>query len=265
VGAQTSGEPELRAHGNHRSNAVKHAPVFIGTSGWYYDHWEGVLYPPGLPKAKRFLVYAGDFNSVEINATYYRLPSESMAGGWYAKAPEGFIYAVKANRDITHNRRLSNAEDSLNRFLNAVKPLKDKLGAILFQLPPSMKRDDTLLSDFLSLLPGPPRSCFEFRHASWECDETYAALDQYGAGHVVVSKKGYPFAEKHTAGFAYYRLHGPEQMCASPYSEAWLESHGRRLDSLSKSGTTSFTFFNNDIGGHAVHNARSLKAFLQKM
>jgi uncharacterized protein YecE (DUF72 family) len=243
---------------------MKHAPVFIGTSGWYYDHWEGVLYPPGLPKAKRFKIYAEDFNSVEINATYYCLPSESMAAGWYEKAPEGFMYAVKANKEITHNRRLKNADEPIQRFLNAVMPMKDKLGVILFQLPPSFKRDDGLLRDFLNLLPESPRCCFEFRHVSWECDETYDALAQSGAGHVVVSKKGYPFTEKHTADFAYYRLHGPEQLCASPYSEAWLETLGKSLASLSQSGIPSFTFFNNDIGGHAVHNARSLKAMLDE-
>jgi uncharacterized protein YecE (DUF72 family) len=241
---------------------MKQAPVFIGTSGWYYDHWEGILYPPGLAKAKRFDIYARDFNSVEINVTYYRLPSESMVVGWYAKAPEGFIYAVKANKDITHNRKLKNADEVLRRFLQAILPLKEKLGAILFQLPPSLKHDNSLLQDFLSLLPPSPQSCFEFRHASWECDETYNALEQASAGHVVVSKKNYPFVEKHTCGIAYYRMHGPEQMCASPYSDSWLEMLSDHIASLSLSGTTSFVFFNNDIGGHAVRNARSLKAFV---
>jgi uncharacterized protein YecE (DUF72 family) len=241
---------------------MKQASVFIGTSGWYYDHWEGVLYPLGLAKAKRFEFYARDFNSVEINATYYRLPSDSMVAGWYAKAPEGFMYAVKAHKAITHNCKLKNADEALDRFLHAIKPLKDKLGAILFQLPPSLKRDNSLLRDFLNLLPPLPGSCFEFRHASWECDETYSALAQSGAGHVVVSKKDYPFVEEHTAGIAYYRLHGPEQMCASSYSEAWLETLSGRIASLSHSGTPCFAFFNNDIGGHAVRNARSLTAYL---
>ena len=241
---------------------MKQAPDYIGTSGWYYDHWEGVLYPPGLAKAKRLEIYARDFNSVEINATYYRLPSVSTAAGWYIKTPDRFMYAVKANKDITHNRRLKNADETLKRFLHAIMPLKDKLGAILFQLPPSLKRDNSLLQDFLSLLPPSPRSCFEFRHASWECDETYAALAQSGAGHVVVSKKDDPYVEKHTSGIAYYRLHGPEQICASSYSDMWLDKLGEQLVSLSHSGTTSYTFFNNDIGGHAVQNARKLRSFL---
>lgn len=241
---------------------MKQVLVFIGTSGWYYDHWEGILYPPGLAKAKRFEIYARDFNSVEINATFYRLPSNSMVSGWYNKSPEDFIYVVKAHKVITHNYKLKSTDEALGRFLDAIKPLKEKLGAVLYQLPPSLKKDISLLHDFLKLVPSTPKSCFEFRHASWECDETYDALEQSGAGHVVVSKKDYPFVERHTAGMAYYRLHGPEQMCASPYSDAWLVNLGYRLSNLSRSGITCFTVFNNDIGGHAVHNARSLRAFL---
>jgi uncharacterized protein YecE (DUF72 family) len=241
---------------------MKQAPVFIGTSGWYYNHWEGVLYPPGIAKIKRFDIYTQDFNSVEINATFYRLPTDSMVTGWYTRAYEGFVYAVKAYKEITHKKKLKNAVEALNRFLHAIMPLKDKLGAVLFQLPPSLKRNDSLLRDFLNQLPPLPRYCFEFRHDSWECDEKYDLLEQLGAGHVVVSKKDYPFVEKHTSGIAYYRLHGPEQMCASSYSNSWLETLSNRIASLSRNGIISFIFFNNDIDGHAVRNARSLKAFV---
>jgi uncharacterized protein YecE (DUF72 family) len=241
---------------------MKKAAVYIGTSGWYYDHWEGILYPPGLAKAKRFEVYVQDFNSVEINATYYRLPTNSMVAGWYRKAPKGFVYAVKANKEITHNRKLRNVTEALSKFLHIIIPLKDKLGVILFQLPPSLKKDNVLLQEFLDLLPPTVPGCFEFRHPSWECDETYDVLERSGTGHVIVSKKDYPFIERHTADFAYYRLHGPEKMCASSYSDSWLESLSDQLTHLSRQGKTSFIYFNNDIGGHAVFNARILKAFL---
>jgi uncharacterized protein YecE (DUF72 family) len=243
---------------------VKQTSIFIGTSGWYYDHWENVLYPPGLAKSERFTVYASEFNSVEINATFYRFPSDTMVNGWNNKAPENFIYAVKANRIITHIRKLKNAEDALEKFIEAISPLGNKLGVVLFQLPPSLKQDTPLLKDFLTLLPHFPPSCFEFRHDSWECAETYDLLRKAGIGHVVVSKKDYPFNEVHTTRIAYYRLHGPEQMCASPYSEAWLQSLADRLVSLSHIGMNCFVFFNNDIGGHAVYNARSLKSFVYK-
>lgn len=236
-------------------------PVYIGTSGWYYDHWVNVLYPDGLPKGKRFDIYAKEFNAVEINATFYRLPSISMVNGWYGKAPDGFIYAVKANRNITHNRKLKKTGEALSVFLQSIIPLKDRLGVVLFQLPPSLKRDIPLLDDFLNLLPDLPKSCFEFRHESWECEETYSLLRSRDVGHVIVSKKNYPFVEEHTGHIAYYRLHGPEQMCASPYSDNWLSALAAALSSLSKKGITSHVYFNNDIGGHAVRNARSLKMF----
>lgn len=241
---------------------MKKTPIYIGTSGWYYDHWEGILYPVGLAKSKRFEIYIQNFNAVEINATYYRLPSATMAEGWYKKAPEKFRYAVKAHKDITHRHKLKNAHESLQRFLQTITPLREKLGVILFQLPPSLKKDNFLLRDFLSLLPPSPATCFEFRHPSWECDEIYEILHEAGSGHVVVSKKDYPFVEQHTADFAYYRLHGPEQFCASSYSDEWLKSLSERLLHLTKKGLTSYVFFNNDIGGHAVHNAHLLQEFL---
>jgi uncharacterized protein YecE (DUF72 family) len=185
-----------------------------------------------------------------------------MVTGWYARAHEGFVYTVKAYKGITHKRKLRNADEALKRFLHTIMPLKDKLGAVLFQLPPSLKRNDSLLRDFVSQLPPSPHCCFEFRHDSWECDETYDLLEQSGAGHVVVSKKDYPFIEKHTSGIAYYRLHGPEQMCASSYSDSWLETLSDHIAFLSRNSIKGFIFFNNDIGGHAVRNARSLKAFV---
>lgn len=241
---------------------MKKAAIYIGTSGWYYDHWEDVLYPPGLAKSKRFGIYSQEFNSVEINATYYRLPTASMVEGWYAKAPKDFVYTVKAPKEITHNRKLKDTAEPLSGFLQILTPMKDKLGAILYQLPPSLKKDSSLLQDFLKLLPSQPKACFEFRHPSWECDATYEILSESGAGHVVVSKKDYPFVEEHTAGIAYHRLHGPEQLCASSYSDSQLRALGERIILLSESGISCFVFFNNDIGGHAVSNARTLKILL---
>ena len=233
--------------------------VYIGTSGWYYDHWEEVLYPPNLPKNKRFSIYSQIFNAVELNVTYYRMPSESMIKSWYTKAPENFIYTVKAYKEITHIRKLVNTDEILSRFLYAISPLQNKLGMILFQLPPSLKQDISLLHDFLELLPSKPHSCFEFRHPSWENDTTFDLLARFGKSHVIVSKKNYPFAERHTGNIAYYRLHGPEQICASPYSCEFLEMLADHITELSNNGIPSFSFFNNDIGGHAVRNAQSLQ------
>jgi len=238
------------------------AEVYVGTSGWYYDHWQGVLYPAGLPKARRFGVYARRYNAVEINATYYRLPSAKTVQGWLRKAPPGFAYVAKASKEITHRRRLRGAAEPLSLFLDRVSGLEEKLAAILFQLPPSLHKDTALLEEFLGLL-GPGRCCaFEFRHPSWECDETFEVLDEAGAAHVVVSRRNYPFIEVHTGPVAYYRLHGPEKLCASPYDDAWLGQLAARLCELARAGVRSFTFFNNDVGGHAVRNADTLNRHL---
>ena len=173
-------------------------PIYIGTSGWYYDHWENILYPPGLPKGKRFDTYIQEFITVEINATFYRIPSDSMVNGWYSKAPPDFIFSVKANKLITHNRKLKNTTEILNSFLNSISLLKEKLGIILFQLPPSLKQDLSLLEDFLNQLSPTLKYCIEFRHASWEHDKSYEILEKSNVGHVVVSRKGYPYTETHT-------------------------------------------------------------------
>jgi uncharacterized protein YecE (DUF72 family) len=242
---------------------TRRAAAYVGTSGWYYDHWEGVLYPPKLPKAKRFDIYAQRFNTVEINATYYRLPSAAMVEGWYRKAPAGFVYVAKASKEITHKSKLRDVQEPVERFLEAVGGLKEKLGNVLFQLPPSLRSDPALLRDFTALLPRSHRYSIEFRNETWECDETYDILRQAGVGHVVVGKKDYPFAEHHTCDIAYYRLHGPERMCASPYDDAWLEKLAQRIERLAREGVASYTFFNNDIGGHAVRNAETLARMLQ--
>ena len=241
------------------------APVYVGTSGWYYDHWEGVLYPPGLPKGKRFGVYIQRYNCVELNVTYYRVPNPKTFEGWYRKAPPGFVYVAKAHQEITHRRKLRGAADSLARLLEAVAPLGEKLAGVLFQLPPSLHKDIPLLEAFLDLLPAEGTFAFEFRHPSWECDETFAVLERAGATHVVVSRVRYPFAEVHTAPVAYYRLHGPDKLCGSPYAEPWLAGLAEKLAALAEEGTTSFTFFNNDIDGHAVRNADTLVRHLARL
>jgi len=238
------------------------AAVYVGTSGWFYDHWEGVLYPRGLPKSRRLEVYAAHFNAVEVNATFYRLPRTSTVEGWRKKAPEGFVFVAKANQEITHRRRLRKAEEPLKRFLEAIEPLGGLLANVLFQLPPSLRKDIALLEDFLVLLPDHPRASFEFRHPSWECDEVFEVLRKVGASHVVVSRSGYPFAEAHTSDIAYFRCHGPGQMFASSYSEEWLAGLAGKIAALARQGTTVFTFFNNDVAGHAVRNADTLKAHL---
>ncbi|MBM4040603.1 MAG: DUF72 domain-containing protein [Planctomycetes bacterium] len=249
-------------HGGHKGATGR---AYVGTSGWYYDHWEGVLYPPKLAKAKRLDVYMQRYNCVELNVTYYRVPGRATFEGWRRKAPPGFVYMAKAHREITHEQKLRDCAEPVARFLEAVAPLGETLGGVLFQVPPSLHKDLPLLADFLAMLRPGRRYAFEFRHPSWECDEAFGVLRRAGVAHVVVSRVRYPFVETHTAPFAYYRLHGPDKLCGSPYAEPWLAALAERLAALAAEGTDSFTFFNNDIAGHAVRNADTLNERLTRL
>lgn len=236
--------------------------VYIGTSGWYYDHWENVLYPPGTSKSDRFLIYQKKFNAVEINATFYRIPFPNVVKGWYKKAPPDFKFVAKAHRQITHQLKLVNTSEFMERFISAVSMLEDKLANILFQFPPSLKYNFNLLADFLANLPQNYRYSCEFRNSSWEREETYDLLRKHQITYCTVSRKNYPFNEVITSDIVYYRLHGPKAICASSYSDDWLYQLGQRIIALPQ---TVFVFFNNDIGGHAVRNAEQLKTFITEM
>jgi len=214
---------------------------------------------------KRFDLYVEHYDSVELNATYYRVPRREVFEGWHRRSPPEFLFAVKANQEITHKRKLKDVGAPLARFLDAISPLREKLGPILFQLPPSLHKDLQRLDGFLSELPKGRSYCFEFRHPTWECDETYELLRRFGATHVVVSRQDFPFAEVHTSPVAYYRLHGPGKICASSYSDAWLGELAEKLVWLSERGTRCFVFFNNDIEGHAVRNADALLGHLREL
>ena len=143
------------------------ARFFIGTSGWHYDHWRGPFYPSKLPKTRWLEFYAGHFDTVEVNSSFYRLPSETAVGGWRRGTPPGFTFSMKASRYITHLKRLKDSAEAVRRFTERVKILKEKLGPLLYQLPPNMKRDDRRPESFLAGLPPGYRHAVEFRHSSW--------------------------------------------------------------------------------------------------
>ena len=153
--------------------------IRIGTSGWYYDHWKERFYPAGLPKSKWFEHYAEHFDTVEINNTFYHLPKAQSVQRWHQLAPKGFLYAVKANRYITHIKRLKDTSEELKRFFERVALLKGHLGPILYQLPPSLHQDLDLLKSFIKLLPKGKPSVFEFRHESWYCDDMFDLLREF--------------------------------------------------------------------------------------
>src|SRR3989440_12369126 len=166
--------------------------VYIGTSGWSYKGWEKTFYPKQTAVAEHFHFYATQFPTVEINLTFYRLPAPKMVKGWRDKPPEGFVYAVKGSRFITHMKKLKNLDGALDKYFDRIKPLKKKIGVVLWQLPPMMKLDLERLENFLRLLPKSYQHAVEFRHPSWMAPETFQLLRRYKAAHVSISSKAMP-------------------------------------------------------------------------
>ncbi len=238
---------------------MKKGRCFIGTSGWYYQHWYGPFYPKGLSKDKLFPYFAQSFNTVELNNTFYHLPKETTVKGWYKKAPKDFVFAVKASRFITHIKRLANLGDSPKVFLKRAHLLKEKLGPILYQLPPSMKKDPKRLAGFLKRLPKRARNVVEFRHQSWLDEEVFDLLKKFDVAHCIVSMPDFPTVIKNTADFTYIRMHGGSSLYTSNYSQAELKACAGWIKKFLKNGLDTYVYFNNDACGYAVKNAMALR------
>lgn len=238
--------------------------AWVGTSGWSYDHWEGVLYPPGLPAARRRDVYAAEFDTVELNASFYRWPGEASWRAWGTKLPPGFRMVVKAPRGLTHARRLYAPEPWMPRFAAAYQLLGEHGGPLLVQLDPRQERDDARLDHFLAGLPVGVRAAMELRHPSWQHPDVWSLLERRGAAYVVLSGAGLPCHLVATTDFVYVRLHGPSDthMYAGSYPEEALSWWAERAHEWLGQGRDVYAYFNNDGYGHAVHNARRLRQLL---
>lgn len=237
--------------------------VHIGTSGFSYRWWWGSFYPRDVKPPEWLAYYALHFDTVELNAPFYRLPPPERFQDWAAKVPAGFLFAVKASRSITHLKRLKGVEEPLARFFEAASHLGEKLGPVLFQLPPSLKRDDALLADFLDLLPRHPVSVFEFRHASWFDDAVFSLLDTHGCGFCVHDYRGMSVPHNTTGPLAYWRFHGAGARGAC-YGEELLAAAARELAAIAASGQDVFAYFNNDANACAVLDAKALGKLIQK-
>lgn len=234
--------------------------MYIGTSGFYYDHWIGKCYPEGIDKHDLLPFYARHFGTVEVNSTFYHLPRQRSVGHWRDAVPEDFRFALKAYRGITHYKKLSEARAELLAFLHLVKPLRPKLGPLLFQLPPSLTRDDRLLDDFLASLPSGYRYAFEFRHASWIDDAVLTLLQHHGAAFCINDFDGEMTPWAMTAPFGYVRMHGPQGHYRGCYDDTQIAALCDRLSTTAAEGRELFCYFNNDTEGFAWENARMLQA-----
>jgi uncharacterized protein YecE (DUF72 family) len=237
---------------------------FIGTSGWHYDDWRGRFYPEKLPKEKWLEFYARHFPTVELNNTFYRLPSETAFGRWYDASPDSFTYAVKVSRFITHIKRLKDCDEPITNFMSRVRLLKEKLGPLLYQLPPGLHRDDTTLTTFLEKLPRDLKHVIEFRHRSWLVDEVFDILRQYNVGLCVFDMPGLTSPQVATADFAYVRFHGSGSLYSSCYTDEELAGWAAKIAGLAGNPGSVYIYFNNDVAGYALQNASTIRDYLEK-
>lgn len=230
----------------------------VGTSGWSYDHWRKIFYPEKLAYRDRLAFYARHFATVEINSSFYHLPSEDALLDWKKAVPRDFTFAVKASRYLTHVKRLSDPEAPLELFLARARLLGAKLGPVLFQLPPRWKANPERLRRLLRLLPRRRRFAFEFRDPSWFNEEVAELLRRSGAAFCIFHMVGLPSPLWITAPFVYLRFHGTRGKYGGGYPPRELDRWAERIRGWLADGRDVYAYFNNDIGGHAVEDGREL-------
>jgi uncharacterized protein YecE (DUF72 family) len=235
-------------------------PAHVGCSGWNYRDWRGRFYPPGLPARRWLEHYSRVLGTVEVNSTFYRLPTRQAVAAWVEQTPDDFVFALKASRYQTHIKRLSEMESGVVRYWERIEPLvvTPKLGPIVWQLPPNFQRDDERLAGALAALPRDARHCFEFRHPSWFTDDVYALLREHGAALVIGDHPERPW-QTHvmTADWTLVRLHWGVRGRRGNYSRSELETWARRLSQWRRR-VEVFAYFNNDWEGFAPRNALAL-------
>lgn len=254
--------------------------IYIGTSGYNYDHWRRVFYPENLPQNKWLEFYIQHFKTVELNVTFYRLPQESVFKSWYRRAPADFLFSCKGSRFITHIKKLNDVKEATQLFFKRVMLLKEKLGMVLWQFPPQLKAESQKskvkiktensklnnlknFKNFLKLLSKyKVHQAFEFRDESWFCKEIYNLLKKYNCALVAVDSSRYPLVEKITADFVYIRFHGSRALFNSNYTKSELQNWARKIKRRQKQKLDIYCYFNNDAQGFAVKNAKELKTIL---
>ncbi|WP_108249530.1 DUF72 domain-containing protein [Planctomonas deserti] len=239
--------------------------VWVGTSGWSYEHWDGVLYPHGTSRWDRLGHYVAEFPTVELNASFYRWPRVAGFASWRRRLPPGFRLSVKAPRGLTHAKRLFAPEAWIDRIARCWHELGDKRAVLLVQLPPHLARDDARLDYFLGRLPDWIDVAVEFRHESWHTEEVFRLLERHGTAYCVMSGAGLPCVLRVTAPRAYVRLHGPDphHLYGGSYSDDDLRWWADRIREWADAGVDVYAYFNNDGGGNAVRNARTLNALIR--
>jgi len=236
--------------------------IRIGCSGWNYRDWRGRFYPEKLAAKHWFAFYAEQFDTVEINNSFYRLPGPELVDRWRAQAPPGFCYAVKANRYLTQMKKLRDCEEPLERMMASFRHFSTTLGPVLYQLPPHFPLDIDRLENFLCICPRDPVPVFEFRHASWYVEEVYTLLDRHGAALCVHDMSGSASPRLAMGSTAYVRFHGAEGKYHGRYGERKLAGWAEWMAGQGRKGRSVWAYFNNDYNAQAIKDARLLKDML---
>jgi uncharacterized protein YecE (DUF72 family) len=238
--------------------------IHIGTSGWSYKHWRNDFYPQKLRQADWFSYYANHFQTVEINNSFYKLPTEKAVANWDEIAPDNFCFCPKMSRFLTQFKKLHDPEEPLERFFGVFEPLKHKLGPVLIQLPPQLPFNYDIAEHFFHLLKTLYRNytfVLEVRHNSWLETDPILLMTKYDIGLVISQSNGkFPYEEMITANTIYLRFHGPEALYASSYSDEMLKEYVQKFGRWLNDGHTIWAFFNNDIHGYAAKDAQRLIA-----
>lgn len=238
--------------------------VRVGTSGWEYRHWAGSFYPSDLPRDRWLEFYARHFDTVELNNSFYRLPRPDTFAGWARRAPEGFVFAVKASRYLTHLRRLREPQEPLERLWSRARRLGDRLGPVLYQLPPRWRPNPERLAAFLQALPKEEPQAIEIRDPRWYGARLSAGLEAAGVALCLHDMAGSEPRPKPVGPFVYVRFHGSGAKYGGRYTSQRLTAWASRMTAWAASGLPVWAYFNNDIDGHAIRDADRLRSLLTR-
>ena len=233
-----------------------------GCSGWQYKHWKGSFYPATLPQSRWLHHYAGVFDTVELNNSFYRLPEPERFASWREETPPGFLFAVKASRHLTHMKKLKDPEEPLERLFSRAKELGPKLGPVLYQLPPRWKYDPERLDQFLHALPKRRRHVIEFREPGWYREEVFSALEERRVALCLHDMRGSESPRRAIGPFVYVRFHGSGAKYGGRYPDEQLSEWARWIRGCLAKQRDVFAYFNNDWGGHAPRDATRLRELM---
>ena len=239
--------------------------IHIGTSGWSYNHWRGKFYPAKLAPSQRLAYYQKFFKTVEVNNSFYRLPEQDSLHSWYENVANDFIFSVKASRYITHMKKLRNPQDSIKEFMSCVEILDDKLGPILFQLPPKWHINYERLEAFLKMLPTGHRYTFEFRDPSWFTQQIFDLLANFKVAFCIFDLDRRLSPMQVTADFVYIRLHGPKDSYHGRYDDRAIRHWAMMIEKWHEEGREIFCYFDNDEAAYAIDNAMLLQRKLKAL